>query len=99
MLKDDIMPDYISVVDTAARWGISPRRITVLCLEGRVPGAFLIGNSWVIPANAEKPADARIKSGKYIKKPCASMIPKDTVVNPMGRKRKKRAQESKADST
>ena len=29
--------------------------------------AFIIGNTWAIPDNAEKPKDARIKTGKYIK--------------------------------
>ena len=37
--------------------------------EGRVPGAIRIGTVWGIPEDAEKPADARIKNGKYIKKP------------------------------
>ena len=27
-----------------------------------------VDSSWVIPADAEKPVDARIRSGKYIKK-------------------------------
>jgi len=61
------MPDYISATDTATKWGISKRRVTSLCSEGRIPGAFQIGAGWVIPADAEKPVDARIKSGKYIK--------------------------------
>ena len=37
--------------------------------RGRVPGAIRIGSVWGIPEDAEKPADARIKNGKYIKKP------------------------------
>ena len=32
-------------------------------------GAIRIGSVWGIPEDAEKPADARIKNGKYIKKP------------------------------
>ena len=45
----------------------SVRPIDVLCVEKRIPGAVKIGYSWVIPADAEKPKDARVKSGKYIK--------------------------------
>ena len=60
---------YLSVAQTAERWGISPRRIQILCNEKRIPGAVRIGRSWAIPDNELKPADARIKSGKYIKKP------------------------------
>ena len=32
-------------------------------------GAIRIGSVWGIPEDAKKPADARIKNGKYIKKP------------------------------
>jgi len=59
------MPEYISAVDIAEKWGISKRRVTLLCKTGRIPGVSLIGNSWIIPVNAEKPPDIRIKSGKY----------------------------------
>lgn len=58
---------YLSVAQTAERWGISPRRIQILCSEERIPGAVRIGRSWAIPDDEPKPADARIKSGKYIK--------------------------------
>ena len=60
---------YLSITQTAERWGISTRRIQILCGEGRVPGAIRIGSVWGIPEDAAKPADARIKNGKYIKKP------------------------------
>ena len=40
-----------------------------MCSENRLEGAVRIGFAWAIPSDAEKPADARIKSGKYIKKP------------------------------
>ena len=59
--------DYVSVKDMSERWGISIRRIQILCGEERIPGAFRIGNAWAIPNNAEKPKDARIKSGRYRK--------------------------------
>ena len=58
---------YLSIKQTAEKWGISPRRIQILCKEERVPGAFIVGNSWAIPEDAEKPIDQRIKSGRYIK--------------------------------
>ena len=58
---------FLSVAQTAERWGISPRRIQILCNEERIPGAVRIGRSWAIPDDELKPADARIKSGKYIK--------------------------------
>ncbi len=61
------MPDYLSVAEMTEKWGISARRISLLCNQGRIPGAFKIGTSWAIPVSAEKPADQRVKSGKYIK--------------------------------
>ena len=59
--------EYLSIRQTAEKWGISVRRIQILCKEKRIPGAIRIDYSWAIPADAEKPADARIKSGKYQK--------------------------------
>ena len=49
-------------------WNISSRRIGVLCAEGRISGAYKVGTYWLIPSDAEKPKDERIRSGKYIKK-------------------------------
>ena len=59
--------EYLSIRQTADKWKISKRRVQVLCIEGRIPGAMKIDYSWAIPSNAEKPKDERIKSGKYIK--------------------------------
>lgn len=59
--------EYLSIKETSEKWGLSARRIQVLCANDRIPGAHRIGNMWVIPEDAEKPSDARIKSGRYIK--------------------------------
>lgn len=59
---------YLSITQTAEKWGISGRRIQILCTQGRIPGAMKIGSYWAVPDDAEKPKDERIKSGKYIKK-------------------------------
>lgn len=61
------MEGYMTLKEAAERWGIGDRRINTLCLEGRIEGAGKIGNVWVIPENTEKPVDARVKSGRYIK--------------------------------
>jgi hypothetical protein len=60
--------DYISAAKTAERWGISIKRVQILCKDGRVIGVERIGRDWLIPKDAEKPADARIKNGKYMKR-------------------------------
>lgn len=59
--------EYLSISQVAEKWSLSTRRINVLCSEGRILGATKIGSYWAIPADAEKPADARIKSGRYVK--------------------------------
>lgn len=60
--------EYISIREAAEKWNLSGRRVQVLCTTGRIPGVERIGNIWAIPKEAEKPIDARIKSGRYIKK-------------------------------
>lgn len=58
---------YLSTSEVAKKRGISPRRVGILCNENRIPGAQRAGSRWIIPEDAPKPTDARIKSGKYIK--------------------------------
>ena len=58
--------EYLSISQVAEKWRLSTRRINVLCSEGRILGATKIGSYWAIPADAEKPADARVKSGRYV---------------------------------
>ena len=65
--KGKIM-EYLSLRQTAEKWGLSIRRVQTLCSTDRIPGAIKIGSYWAIPADAEKPKDERIKSGKYVKR-------------------------------
>lgn len=58
---------YISTIDAGKRWNLTSRRVSILCSEGRIPNAEKIGHTWLVPDDAEKPSDARIKSGRYIK--------------------------------
>lgn len=59
--------EYMTIQAAAAKWGISERRIQTLCTTGRLEGARKFGRQWAIPVDVEKPSDARIKSGRYIK--------------------------------
>lgn len=54
--------DYLPIQELANKWNISKRRIQFLCREGRIDGAKMIGNMWVVPSDAQKPADARVKN-------------------------------------
>lgn len=48
-----------SVKETAKRFNISERRVQKLCETGRIDGARMISNVWLIPDTAVKPADER----------------------------------------
>ena len=48
--------NYLSVAETATKWNISERSVRNYCAQERIPGAVLIGKTWHIPENAEKPA-------------------------------------------
>jgi hypothetical protein len=61
--------EYITAKAAAEKWGISQRRVQVLCEQDRVDGAKRLGWAWAIPKNALKPADARQKKTKIAKKP------------------------------
>lgn len=58
---------YLSTTQAAELWRLSARRVALLCEQGRIEGVQKSGSRWIIPENAKKPDDARIKSGKYIK--------------------------------
>lgn len=51
--------EYMSAREAADKWGISQRRVAVLCSEQRIKEATMVGNMWIIPSSAEKPIDAR----------------------------------------
>lgn len=51
--------EYMSAREAADKWGISQRRVAVLCSEQRIAEATMVGNMWIIPITAEKPIDAR----------------------------------------
>lgn len=50
---------YLKTKEIAQKWNISETRVTVLCKQGRIKGVIRKGNRWLIPDDAEKPADGR----------------------------------------
>lgn len=48
--------NYLFVAETAKKWNISERSVRNYCAQERIPGVVLIGKTWHIPENAEKPA-------------------------------------------
>ena len=53
---------YMTVKQAAEKWGISDRRVRILCAEGKVSGAIREGRRWMIPVDTRKPADGRFKA-------------------------------------
>ena len=53
---------FLTVKQASEKWGISDRRIRILCSEGKIPGAYQEGRRWKIPVEAKKPTDGRYKS-------------------------------------
>ena len=51
--------NYATTVEKAKEWGISQRRVSIYCKEGRIEGAELLGRTWFIPKEAKKPIDPR----------------------------------------
>lgn len=58
--------EFLSTSEIAERWKISRRRVTTLCIQGRIEGAVHKGNMWLIPEDAKKPDDPRrvLKNGQ-----------------------------------
>ena len=65
-MTEEIAMEYLTTIEMSEKWNITPRRIGTLCLEGRIDGAIKKGKTWLIPAGAEKPADARYKKNKPV---------------------------------
>lgn len=51
--------EYRSVAQMAKQWGVSDRRVRILCQQGKISGIIRKGRAWLIPADAEKPIDGR----------------------------------------
>ncbi len=57
--------EYMSCAEAATKWSISERRVQKLCEGKRIPGVSKFGSVWLIPKEAEKPADARRKEKSH----------------------------------
>ena len=54
--------EYMKVSKAAEKWGISSRRVRILCAEGKISGVVQKGRMYLIPEDMEKPRDGRTKS-------------------------------------
>jgi len=53
--------EYVTPKDKAVEWGISQRRVEILCESGRILGASRLGRVWAIPKQAVKPLDEKLR--------------------------------------
>lgn len=56
--------NYIYAPEASKKWGISERRVQKLCEENRISGVVRFGHMWLIPKEAQKPIDGRLKVTK-----------------------------------
>ena len=56
--------DYITVKQAAEKWGLTIRAVQKMCTESRISGVIQPARDWLIPKDAERPADKRYKSNK-----------------------------------
>ena len=54
--------EFLTTKQAAAIWGISQRRVAILCEQGRIEGAVKAGKTWLLPPDAQKPVDGRLKN-------------------------------------
>ncbi len=59
------MEGFMTIKEAAEKWNITGRQVQNMCSYGKIPGASKFGRVWAIPADAERPADGRVKTGKY----------------------------------
>lgn len=54
----------ITTKEAAKNRGITDRMVVYHCSAGRIQGAEKMRNTWLVPADAEKPDDGRYQSRK-----------------------------------
>ena len=64
--RTGVVMEYMSCPEAAKKWGISERRVQILCREKRIQGVSKLGYMWLIPKDAEKPIDGRTKQGRKL---------------------------------
>jgi len=57
--------DFMTTKEAARKWEVTERMVQYHCKAGRIGGAVKMAGVWLIPKEAEKPADARRKEFKH----------------------------------
>lgn len=65
---------YIKVSEAAEKWGISARRVRLLCEQGRIADVERKGNLYMIPDDAVQPVDARTYAKSTVRKSYSPLL-------------------------
>ena len=52
--------EFLTTKQAAELWGISARRVALLCAQGRIPGTVKAGKTWLLSPDAQKPLEPRM---------------------------------------
>ena len=66
--------NYIKVSQAAEKWGLSARRVRLLCAQNRIDGVIQKGKLYMIPEDAPKPIDARALKGIVISEDLSPLL-------------------------
>ena len=87
--------EYLTTIEMSKKWGITARRIAVLCEQGRIVGVEKKGKTWLIPYDSEKPIGFLClkETGKETVELCVMGVLKDYHRKGVGRKLFEQARE------
>lgn len=85
--------EYLTTAELSKKWGISSRRIGILCSEERIEGAILKGKTWLIPDDVKKPNDMRYTKINTRKETDMSNIKEGYLYDPVAKKQRKATDE------
>jgi hypothetical protein len=54
--------DWLTPREAAEEWGITERRVQILCKNGKIDSAIRIRGGWFIPKGTSKPPDGRVNN-------------------------------------
>ena len=70
--------EYISVKETAEKWNISVRAVQTMCKNGLIWGVQKWERSWMVPSDAVRPADKRMKEASLSESFTPSLMPRES---------------------
>ena len=70
------MAEMMNCKEAAEKWNFTERWVSILCKQGRIEGAVMVGHRWLLPVDTPRPADTRVRTGAYKKETASVSSPK-----------------------